>query len=466
MHTAKTLLLLRLLSPAQFRKLGKMVRSPFFTTNPNLVTLYKYLQPLYPEFDSPKLDKERMFQKVFPKHKYSDIKLRNLLREMTKLVEDLLIYYKLETEEFKRKKMLAEIYQEEKQDKLFHREMHQLQSAINDHPYKDEDFFEEAFKLDMLEMEHLQSKDLKKRVELLNGGLEHLENFYQLNKTILKTELKMLSRFWSIPDKNTSTETAPILFNIYTKIYALLETKKLEIFYEIKQLLLEHLDQIRVRQQLDILLYLISYAIGNMRLDDRFYNTLVFELYQFGFDHGILSQKGHISDLSFLNTCIAGAKAGSFEWTYDFIQRHESMLSPSTRADIKKLGLSNLKFHQGEFTTAIELLDDLQINDAQLYISTKLHLLRCYYELSIKDGTYQELFIDQTFAFEKIVRRNRKFTSEKIQSYLNFTQFLRQLAKQRSIGKLPVKLQEKLLETLQNQSITISRSWLTEKIKN
>lgn len=465
MHTVKILTLLRGLSPTLFRKLGKMVRSPFFTTNDNLVSLYKYLQPHYPAFDAPQLEKQRVFQKLFPKHSYSDIKLRNLLREMTKLVEDLLIYQKLESEDFERKKMLAEIYQEQQQIDLFEKTIKHLRAKLQGDPYRDGLFYENAFKLNLLHMEHIQSVDLKHRAALLQEALFYLEQNYQLIKIKLETEGKVLAKLWLPAKVNKPILEKPILLQIYQKIADLLKTEEMPLFFEIKQLLLGSLEIIRPAQQHDILLYLINFGISKMRLDDEYYNDLVFDLYQLGVEQGMLISNNRISDHTFLNTCIIGAKAGEFKWLDTFVKKYESMLSAASRSDIKNLSLSSILFHQGEFQAAIELLDQGHFTNPLQYISARIHTLRCYYELCIQDGTYLELLIDQTFAFEQLVRRDKKFSEEKRKSYFNFTQFLRQLAKRRSIGKLNQDTQAFFHRVLETQKITVSRSWLLKKIE-
>lgn len=465
MQTTKTTLLLRQLSPTQFRKLGKMVRSPFFTTNDNLVTLYKYLQPHYPAFDSPKLEKQRVFQKVFPTHKYSDIKLRNLLREMTKLVEDLLIYQKLAAEEFRRKKMLAEIYHEQKQEKLFEKEMKQLQKLLHDQPYRDGIFYEAAFQLNALQLEQIQSRDLKRRAHLLQHTLAFLEQYYQLNKLMLKAEINVFSRFITSPTDANQENRRPVVVKIYEQILLLLDNRTMDEFFEIKQLLIGNLDKIRPTQQLNMLLYLINFGISQMRLDDAYYNAIVFELYQLGFDHGILVLDNHLSDHTFINTCITGAKAGAFDWVLSFVDQYESLLSASSRSEVKNLGLANIYFHQGDFATAIKLLDRSHFTNPLQQISARLHTLRCYYELYLTDPTYEEMLIDKTLAFEQSVRRNKSLSPEKRRSYFNFAQFLRQLAKERALGKLDQSTQQSFLKVLENQKITISRSWLMQKIK-
>ena len=90
MKNSKLIFLLRILQPQEFRKLGKMVKSPFFTQNTHLPALYQYLKQDYPNFDSARLTKPTVFKKIFPGYDYSDIKIRNLMRDLSRLDRRLL----------------------------------------------------------------------------------------------------------------------------------------------------------------------------------------------------------------------------------------------------------------------------------------------------------------------------------------------------------------------------------------
>ena len=95
------------LSPDEFKRFSRLVNSPFFNTNPTQVELYKLLKKEYPDFDSPKLSKEKVFQKLYPGRTFHYHRMSNIMSEMTRLVEEFLTQVEMERGVFKKRKMLV-----------------------------------------------------------------------------------------------------------------------------------------------------------------------------------------------------------------------------------------------------------------------------------------------------------------------------------------------------------------------
>ncbi|MFT5165073.1 MAG: hypothetical protein ACI8P3_000297 [Saprospiraceae bacterium] len=112
MRDTKLLSLFKGLSVDDLRHVQKMLRSPFFTSNENLLALYNIVRPYHPGYDSVKLEKKNVFKKLFPEHDYSDIKFRNLSSEMVSIIEDYLICKVNRSDNFERRKQLLKIYKD------------------------------------------------------------------------------------------------------------------------------------------------------------------------------------------------------------------------------------------------------------------------------------------------------------------------------------------------------------------
>ena len=200
----KLLELTRLLSPTSFRKLGKMVKSPYFTSNEHLIKLYQLLKPHYPDFQSTSLEKQKIFQRIFPKYHYSDIKLRNLLREMTKLVEELLLSEKLLEDQWTKKFALLELYLERESEKLFLQEGRKLKEELEQEVFKDEYYFRRKYQFHLLQLQYIQSRDLQERHRLLQESKTDLEAGYELEKLKLEVDEAYLESKFMYPAKKTT----------------------------------------------------------------------------------------------------------------------------------------------------------------------------------------------------------------------------------------------------------------------
>ena len=62
----KALKLLQALDQEEFLRLGKFLRSPFYNYNKTIVALYEHLKKYYPALDSNKLEKEKVWAKLYP----------------------------------------------------------------------------------------------------------------------------------------------------------------------------------------------------------------------------------------------------------------------------------------------------------------------------------------------------------------------------------------------------------------
>jgi len=57
----KLMKLLAALTPVEFRRMRKLFQSPIYTSDPHHLILYDYIRKYYPTFDSPHLEKEKLF---------------------------------------------------------------------------------------------------------------------------------------------------------------------------------------------------------------------------------------------------------------------------------------------------------------------------------------------------------------------------------------------------------------------
>ena len=361
--------------------------------------------------------------------------------------------------------MLASIYSKRRQSQLFNSEVQQIKKEIETSAYRDEHYFKTNYELNQLKLEALQSTNLNKRMELLDDSITMLNNFNRLSALQLETEKLTFSRFYSSTEKQQSDIKENIIYQIYSQIINLYQTEKLEILADIKENIIRHQDKIRKSQQLELLLFLINFAVGKMREDDQLYNNIVFELYQIGLNKHIIAWDGIISNTTFLNIVVTGAKAGQFNWVKSFIDQYQGLLSVVTRRDVTALAFVYFYFHKEAFVDVIRLLGQHHFSNLLQNIGARVYGLRAYYELFLRDDSYLDLLFDKIHAFEKFIRRNENLSKEKQKAYLNFMIFLRSLTHERSIGTLNAAAQNIFKNRLIKQEVTISRSWLLKKIE-
>lgn len=161
MVNSKLVQLLKSLSAAEFRQFNKFIRSSFFTNSELVLKLYEYLRKHYPDFDSPKLTRERVYSHLFPKSPFNAAKLRDFSFKLTKILEDYLIYLEMNQDDFQKKKLLTHIYGKRNLNVIFKQKTTELLSHLDAQPARDATYYFEnicynkpiIFTLAPLEME-------------------------------------------------------------------------------------------------------------------------------------------------------------------------------------------------------------------------------------------------------------------------------------------------------------------------
>ena len=467
MREGKAITLLKTASPEDLRQIKKMLDSSFFTTNEHLGSLFKLLRSYYPDFQSKKLDKELVFQRLFPRHPYSDIKLRNLLRDFTRILEEYFILKAMRNDEFQKRKLLAKIYLERGNTEWFGKEMNRLQKSLEASPYRDGEYYREAYELNSIQLEAMPTNQLKARAQLLAETASLLDAANRFATIKIESEQESFSEIGSVHSASLQEDPLKenIAFHIYQQLIKLYQTENLGVFQQLIQLFSQNINLVRPHLRLELLTHLINYAIRSMKNDDLFYNQIALELYQLGLSHQILIQNNHLSSTAYLNIITIGAKAKAFEWTTQFAKDYEKYLPEATKQEVETLGRAHLNFHQQRFSRAIDEIAQQHFVHPFYRIGARLHSLRCYYELFLLNDSYFSFLTDQCLALEKSVYRNQFISKSYAKAILNFSKFIRKLANKRLLKKLTTREINYFSDQLKNQNITISRSWLLEKIK-
>ena len=467
MQGTKLLKLLKLLSEEEIRQLKKLVQSPFFTTNENILRLYNVLRAAHPEFKSG-IEKEKVFKKVFPKHEFSDSKVRNLFRDMTQLVEQFLIHKELEENTIPKRKLLLKILGERRNAELFEKEENKIKTALEKTAFRDHIYFRNLLDVNSSRLDNIAPQKIKLRAEHLQDSLFLLEMYYQISKEKIETELISFSGIIDLAEKDIQPEKN-LMLDIYNKVQALYLEDNLVAFEGLKNLFFGNLPAFRKSMQQEILTLLLNFGIKKMKEDDFKFNQVVFDLYKVGIEKEILFEENKMSCTTFLNSVVASAKAGAFEWTYSFMDKFDAYLDKEMESemveDVRALSKSYLFFYEQKFNEAVDLVEQHIFKHDLYKRSAKIHSIRCYFELFLKDHNYYDLLDNRCAAFKQYLYRDGLALKENREAMRNFCAFLGELVSERLKGNLDKETKGHFLDLLKNYKTIYSRSWLKDKIE-
>jgi hypothetical protein len=130
MQSSKFIEILKTFNPAEFKRFGLMIRSPYFNSEKVLITLFDQLKKHYPEFSSKTLDREKVFLKLYPAKKYNDALMRNVFSDMLKLCEEFLLFEKYRSNEFRSRIELMDEYSSRGLMKLYEKTLQKAENFL------------------------------------------------------------------------------------------------------------------------------------------------------------------------------------------------------------------------------------------------------------------------------------------------------------------------------------------------
>ena len=475
MRTSKLITILKALDEVETRQFYRYVRAPFFTKSDDVLNLYKYIRKFYPKFDTPKLERKKVYAKLFPKSIYDGPKLRNLILKLTKILEDYLIYVKCQQDSFAKKKLLTQIYGERNIYGLFEKNTNDLLQDLEAQPFRDATFFYDNYALQRDFYFHPNTPQQGEVVSILKKSLLNLQEFQNIERLQTSLELKNRERILSekhdfevdnlqiAASKTIITKLLKELINLVEKNENSCPQAKEASFFQAKALFFENIQGISPKNGLAVFTALVNYATWQISKQSKYIKE-VYELYKLGIETKLLLRKNEISNTIFLNTCITGTKLRDFDFIEGFILEYEQFLREATRAELKALSLSYLYYHQSSYTEVIETLEDFRFSNILYKINAKSLLVRTYFQIYEKDSSYHKLVLAKCTAFSRFIRNTDSINEKKKQSYLNFISLLKKITYQKELLLVNSATKRRLLVQLNKYENILAREWIRKKI--
>ena len=97
MQNSKLLQVLKTFSNVEMKHLGLMTISPYFNKKSELAALFNILREHYPIFADPELERKTVYRHLFAVEEYDDQRMRDIMKALTKLAEEVLLKSKKAT---------------------------------------------------------------------------------------------------------------------------------------------------------------------------------------------------------------------------------------------------------------------------------------------------------------------------------------------------------------------------------
>jgi hypothetical protein len=453
------------------------VSSPYFNLHKKTT---EFLDIILKQLDAGKIDlleKEKIFKKLFPKDKYDEQKIHNLMSGLKKLLLRFLALQQYESKENVEEIYALEWAYKRNQFELLTNRAKQLEKKFDNEVVQKTELTFARYRLNYLMGYYGGQFVDRSKSDTMQRMLNYLDAYYleeKLRNACHLTAHKILVNanydFGLLPELLIFIEKQPDLL-IYNKVLALYYTilKSLQDennpahYLALKEMLGNVDINLSPQDRQDLYSFSYNYCISKINKGDKAYQRELFELYQKGLAGGDLLNNGIINEWDYKNITTLGCSLKEFMWTENFIQEFKEYLPSHRRENAYLYNLGNLYYHKKLFDEAISELIRVQFTDITYHLNTTFLMLRTYHA---KRDTDALLSLLDTFRI--YIMRNTHINTEQKKGYTNFLRFTKKMVMikhqmefldtKKALGQLKM-----LLEQIKSTENIINKFWLEEE---
>lgn len=429
---------------------------------------------LYDHFPAPEEDeeKEALFKTCFPGEAYDDKKLRYLKTDLTGRIEDFIAHRALASNPDLYRQVLLRELADRGAGKAYHALQLDRKKSGEDSPLRDADHYYDVF---YSEFVHLAYAGRLRRDEMSNieTVVGQLDRFYLARKLQLCCEIfnvrnvlavdykvflldEILGHLRNTSGGGNSYEDTPVIRIYYQILMMLLESEKEEHFLRLRELLREHREAFTLSELREMYQHVLNYCIRRINLGDISYQETLFEIYRETLGNRVLLHDGHLSQWDYKNIVTVSLRQKAYEWTFKFIHEYRDQMLPAERENAFIYNLAFLHFNKGEYSKALQLLQQVEFTDLYYQLDSRVILLKSYFET---DDV--ETFFYHVAAFKTFLHRNKMVSEYQRTIYLNLVKYTARLLR---AGTAPKKI------ALVKQQVEADRqvadlAWLLSKME-
>lgn len=426
-------------SAQEIKEFSEFVSSPFFNKNVNVIKLFEIIKKNYPDLDSEKLEKEKVFKKLFPGKPYKDSTLRLLMFYLYEIVEKFLAYKHFERDTFRYNENLVVELRTRSLFKEFEKNIEKINGEIEKLSVKDDYFYFNrfVFKYEYLNFasnflagkyEKVVSKD---DIEFVSHNLTYfylikILKFYSIALNIMhlynvKIETSIFENIMQSFNPDTFTDV-PLIGIYYNAIMILLKPDEESYFYKLKNLVIKNDANLPKDTISDLYINLENYCHRKGRTGSEKFLNEALQLYNLELKAESCFYSGQIP-YSFYNSYVVTAcRLLKFEEADEFIEKYKSYLSDEHQEGYYLYSKAFLENHKGNHELALEYLAKVKIDDMYMKMDVRVLLCRIYFEL--KWYIPLQSLLD---TFKKTVQNNKLMPENRKKYFLMFIKYLNQL---------------------------------------
>jgi hypothetical protein len=451
--------------------------SAYFNTGPNatsLVVLFDKLAEAKRGSTLENLNKDLIFQEVFPNTPFIQGKLDKLGTELKKLLQLFLILerYKSDALESRRELDLLAALRLRGLSKRYFLELEKMKKRIYDAPIDTLENIELQFDLAFEEYHWEQHFNKVKGDLTVPNVLKYLDKYYVNTSIWLQNVLLLQQKVVALPEASNrsffKTDNFPlnpdevdIFLKISKKIHELLELDVPEFaqFEELVALLQSNSEKIGKEDLAGFYSHLRNFCTFLIERGHYHLRPILHQIHIENLEKGYFYYNGEIPPNAFLNITTTALNVNALEWAKAFIEKHKGRITGENETqDFYSMNKAICLFAEKRWEDALDIIPFGSSYSFYHLLARRLEL-KIYYEL---DSDLLPYKIDAFKMF--ISRAGRNLLSSTLHDlHTNFINFLRQLSlspKTRDKSRA-----SKMIERINEKKLVADRAWLLEKAR-
>lgn len=469
MLNSKLISILKTFSAREVSAFERLVDSSFFNVNADVSALFGLLKKQFPVLNEKKLEKKTVYKNLFPGKRYNEQKLRYVMTDLTRLLEEYLIQKQFSENEMLKKHLLLQSLNERDLDKYFLQQIGDAYSIQNKTPFRHSVYYERQTMLEEDSYSYTSRKDNRSIDSSLQSLVDNIDIHYLTKKlkysceiinrmNVLKVNynISFLDNTLEFLKQNTFSHVPAI--TVYFQVLLTLRDSENENHYiKLKTILAQHIDKFPNSELRDIYGFIQNYCIRQINFGNNTYLRELFENYKILLEKEIIIENGSLAQFDFKNIVATALRQDEFKWTENFIQKYSHLLSADFRKNAINYNLARLHYSKKQYRDALRLLLAVEFTDVYYHLDSKSLLLRIYYDL--EDW---EPLLSLFNTFKIYLKRNKLISEYQRTTYTNLVKFVRKLARIKMGSKLPL---EKVKQEIEQVKQIADLTWLQSKVE-
>ncbi len=415
---------------------------------------------------SKRTSKQQSFQFVFGNEAYNDQKLRLLVSQLFKKVENIIASQEIEKSTHEKNRVLLKFYQDLGLQKHYATQAKKTElffqsDKIKDNAQLDAQIEYESLKFDyLLEQKRNQDLNLQKILDLTDlayfakklkyicNALAH-QSVYEISYDLgIMAQIEL----YLTPEIVESHPAIALYYSCYKMLQNPDDKSKFEKYIsDIKK----YQGYFRNEEMRNIYLLGINMCIKHLNKGNKAYAKIGLGLYEEGLNKKYLLVNNKITRYTYRNIAMMAIRVDDFEWAENFTENYRDFLRAKDKKSAYHFNKALINYNRKQLDAALDNIIEADFNDHLINLAAKTLQAKIYFELEQMDLLDSHLDSMEMYIIRKKVLGYYK------ENYRNIISYIRKMIR---LNPYEQKRKDILSEKVSSEKVLTERSWFLKQL--